>query len=145
MRKQLLFFILVLLIIAGLYLYKYKKNLPLPIKTSSQNQTPTATHPLEEKKEEPTIVEETVRELTLEIYEPKDRSVVNHPNLTLKGKTAAMADVFVNEKELKADSQGNFSAPLNLDEGENIITIVASDNEGNYAEKELMVTLESVE
>ena len=48
--------------------------------------------------------------------------------------------MFVNESETKADSSGNFSATLTLDEGENYILVVANDSSGNYAEKEFTIT-----
>ena len=40
---------------------------------------------------------------------------------------------------------GNFSVNYNLDEGENLLTIVANDQAGNYAEKEMTVFLQTQE
>lgn len=140
MKKGLLFLLLFFLIFGGVYLYK-KSPQTLP-KFSSQNQI--TVNPPTEKGEESTASEISQR-LTLEVYQPKDKATVNSSTITVAGKTSALADVFVNEKELKADSNGNFSTNLNLDEGENIITVIVSDEQGNYAEKELTVTLETVE
>ena len=81
--------------------------------------------------------------LTLTVLEPKNNQVVSSPQITVMGKTAAGADVFINEEELAADSQGNFSAVLTLEEEENYLTVVAIDEDGNYNEQEVIVTLQS--
>lgn len=141
MKKEFLFLFLFLLIIGGIY-FLYKKNSPAILKSPSQNQK-SVTPAIE--KEEGLTVKEISQGLILEVTQPKDKTTVNSPEVTVAGKTNAGVDVFVNEKELKADNGGNFSTTLNLDEGENVITVVVSDNQGNYAEKELIVTLETIE
>lgn len=88
---------------------------------------------------------ETIPGLTLIITEPTDKITVNNSQLTIKGKTTAKATVFVNDQEIEADDQGNFSILVTLDEGENVITIVASDDFGNYVEREITITLENLE
>ncbi|MGB9707585.1 MAG: hypothetical protein ACPL1D_02430 [Microgenomates group bacterium] len=82
--------------------------------------------------------------IDLDIYEPKSNSIVNSPMIKVKGKTAPLAEVYINDKETKANMQGDFSLDYILDEGENILTIMANDEYGNYAEKEVVVTLESL-
>lgn len=81
--------------------------------------------------------------LNLEIETPQDKAVVSSKTILIKGKTAPLADVFINEKETKSDSQGNFSFNYSLDEGENELIIAANDNNGNYAEKVLTVELKT--
>lgn len=145
MKKGVLFLIFFLLIITGVYLYKKGfRNLQPAQKFFFKNQKvkTTVSQTFENQKE--LVVKETFQGITIEVYEPKDGQVVKNSNLTVKGKTAPLAEIFINEKELKADNQGNFNTSLFLDEGENIITVVASDEQGNYAEKELTVTLETV-
>ena len=83
--------------------------------------------------------------MTLTVNQPLDKAVVNQPNLTVSGKTKPLVDVFINDTQLKADTQGNFSGSLSLEEGENTIVIVVNDDSGNFAEKELTVTLETVQ
>lgn len=78
--------------------------------------------------------------ITLSISTPANNSTVTTPALTVKGKSVPKAEVFVNDEETKADSSGNFSATLTLDEGENYILVVANDDIGNYSEKELYIT-----
>jgi len=82
-------------------------------------------------------------EIFLEITTPKENDVVSSSLLTVRGKTLPKADVFVNDKELRADSNGNFSTNITLDEGENMVVVVSNDNTGNYVEREFLVTLES--
>ena len=83
--------------------------------------------------------------LKLQITSPSDKSVVTSPYITLRGKTVAQAEVFVNDKEIIADQDGNFSVALTLDEGENPIIAVANDQEGNAGETEITVTYETTE
>ena len=83
--------------------------------------------------------------LSLEITSPVDGTTVFNPNINVSGKTEAGADVFINEKELKADLQGNFIASLILEEGENIIVVTAGDDDGNYSERTLVITYELAE
>lgn len=82
-------------------------------------------------------------EIFIELTSPKDKDVVKTSLLNIKGKTVKNAEVFVNDKETKANALGAFSANLTLDEGENTIIISANDSLGNYIEKEITVTLES--
>jgi cytoskeletal protein RodZ len=83
--------------------------------------------------------------LTLEITEPKENATYNSPAIKISGKTKANAEVYINDTQTKADSFGNFSVDYNLDEGENLLTIVANDSAGNYAEKEITVFLQTQE
>ncbi len=81
--------------------------------------------------------------ISLSILSPVDGAVVNQPNLTVKGKTAPLASVYVNDLELNADSQGNFSTTIILIEGDNLIYFLAHDNVGDAVELEVTVTLET--
>ncbi|MEK7633941.1 MAG: hypothetical protein AAB437_03805 [Patescibacteria group bacterium] len=79
----------------------------------------------------------------LQVDEPKNNIIVNNPIINISGKTIANAFVFINEQELKADSKGNFSITMTLEEGENYILVVASDDFGNSVEKDILVNLET--
>jgi hypothetical protein len=83
--------------------------------------------------------------LTLEIIEPKENAIYNSPLIKVSGKTSAYAEVYVNDIQTKADEKGYFSLNYNLDEGENLLTITANDQDGNYAEKEITVFLQTQE
>lgn len=90
------------------------------------------------------LTEENKGGFYLEIISPKDKEISNTSNLVIKGKTIPFAQVFINDKETKADNKGNFSLNYLLDEGENEIIIVANDDLGNYAEKNLKVQLQTL-
>lgn len=83
--------------------------------------------------------------LVLEITSPKDMSTINNPIISVIGKTSTNAEIFINEKEGKTDSLGNFSVEYELFEGENNLYISANDDQGNYAEKTITVYLETRE
>lgn len=69
-----------------------------------------------------------------------DGSSVTSPTVNVSGKAAAKAEVSVNDIDLVADAVGNFSTNITLDEGENLIVVIANDQDGNSAEKDLTVT-----
>ncbi len=82
-------------------------------------------------------------ELTLSVTSPADRATVTSASLTVRGKTAPSAEVFVNDAETKADAAGNFSVRITLDEGENAVIVLVNDAEGRVAEKDLTITYNS--
>lgn len=83
--------------------------------------------------------------ITLEINEPKANAVFSSLAIKVSGKTSPEAEVYLNDRQTKADAAGNFSFDYNLDEGENLLTVVANDASGNYAEKEITVYLQTNE
>ena len=78
--------------------------------------------------------------ITLTVTTPSNNATVTSATVTVRGKTVPGAEVFVNDKDTKADANGNFSVLLTLDEGDNYILVVSNDDLGNYSEKELTVT-----
>lgn len=86
-----------------------------------------------------------LKEIFLQVDEPKNNITVNNPIININGKTISNAFIFINEQELKADINGSFSTATTLEEGENYILIVASDDYGNSAEKDIIVNLESTQ
>lgn len=79
-------------------------------------------------------------QLVLAVTQPANGATVSNPSVTVAGKTKVGADVSVNDKDTVADGSGNFSATLTLDEGDNPITVVANDADGNSVEQDLNVT-----
>jgi len=134
-----IFFLLVLSIGGWLYLNSKNKNsLNNFYQTISNKKTAT-----EEKNEmTPTLYNEASG-LSLEIVSPQNNATVTTATITITGKTKPNAEVLINDKELTADSQGNFSSDYQLEEGVNEIVIVANDELGNYIEKELSINLET--
>jgi len=98
-----------------------------------------------EKKTDQSVVGNTETKyqesLTITITSPTDGAIVPSANFNVTGKTTPGSEVFVNDKETKADVGGNFSVNITIDEGENVIVVAANDLEGNYIEKEIKVTL----
>ena len=77
--------------------------------------------------------------LALSISTPADGATLTAAKLTVRGTTTPKAEVFINELEMRADAAGSFSGTLTLDEGENLIVVMANDENGNVAEKDLTV------
>ncbi|MBI5019028.1 hypothetical protein HZB58_02035 [Candidatus Gottesmanbacteria bacterium] len=77
--------------------------------------------------------------ISLTVSSPTNNTTTSSESISVKGKTVAGAEVFVNDVETRADASGNFSVTITLDEGENYILIVVNDALGNYSEKELTV------
>lgn len=78
--------------------------------------------------------------IPLTVTFPTDGLEVTTPAISVSGRTSKGADVAVNEKDVKADTDGNFLVTINLEEGENFISVIASDELGNVSEKEITVT-----
>lgn len=90
----------------------------------------------------PTVVPtvSSKNEISLVVSSPVNGATVTSAAVSVVGKTAPRAEVFVNDMETKADASGNFSVRLTLDEGENPIVVLVNDAEGNTAERDLTVT-----
>lgn len=139
--KKTISILFLLVVFLGLFLYRVTVR-----KTNTKTPSILAIPSIKPTDQAKETVEETTNinaGMSLDIISPADRAIVKEAALEVKGKTLPGETVFVNEKELKADSFGNFSTAITLDEGENYIIIVANDKEGNYAERDLVITLES--
>jgi hypothetical protein len=79
--------------------------------------------------------------LLLEVVEPVDGSIVNVDKVEVRGQTVAGAVVSINAEIADVDERGNFAITIELEEGPNIIEVIASDEEGNEARASLTVTL----
>lgn len=88
------------------------------------------------------VPEPTIADITLTITQPEGGAVVKSASLIVKGTTKPNAEVFVNEKEARADGKGNFSVPLMLEEGDNDIVVTVTDEDGNISEQGLTVSYE---
>lgn len=85
----------------------------------------------------------TSDKISLNIISPKNNDVVKSRNVVVTGKTASGAEVFINDQSVKADSNGNFSLTLTLDEGENVVVVAANDEEGNVIEQTFSVNIQT--
>jgi len=144
-----LILILILLVLTAIILVVKNSPQTSPLtKTTSKTENNITQIPKQE-----TVIEQTTtptsplykQEIPLSIISPTNGSVVTYSSLIVKGNTAPKAEVFVNDKETVADTQGNFSVTLTLDDGENIIVVTANDSQGNSSEKELIITYNSTQ
>lgn len=143
MRKAFMFLLILLIVgIVGYLIFPKTGKLPTSLKTLTSGITGPSTTGQDASGGTVTEVSEG---LALDITSPVDTSTVNTSALQVIGKTSPNVEVFVNDQEGKSDSTGNFFINVSLVEGENILTIVVSDDSGNFAERELTVYLESTE
>ena len=76
----------------------------------------------------------------LEISEPDDgKTIEGEKRVTVSGKTEPNSKVFITNTQVIVDSEGKFSTIVNLNEGENLITIRALDQAANITETERKV------
>lgn len=128
MKKNTVSLIIALLVLGGVILFvtQQKKQTPVQITQEGSQIEPTASEGI-----------------VLEIIEPKSgQRIVQDADFVIKGRTAPYAEVFVADQQLTADANGNFSTTVTLDEGENVIVVLANDAEGNFAEETIIITLE---
>ena len=78
--------------------------------------------------------------LKVKIISPEDNSVVNVPQVEVKGEVPPGTVVTLNDEVVLADARGGFSAIVPLAEGPNTIDVVASDSYGNEDNVQLTVT-----
>lgn len=151
MKKQHLFALLVFIaaIFGVLFFVTNKKSTVLTAFQNNKTITPFLTETPNASQDEPTqspdpvvTTDEKTSAFFLDLTTPQDHAILSSGNVTIKGKTSSKAEVFVNEKETRADGQGFFSVDIFLDEGENTISVLANDQEGNSVEKEITVTVD---
>ncbi len=77
----------------------------------------------------------------LSIDTPAEGQIFSSPTILIKGRTLIGVEVWVNDRQAKIDSFGNFSLTLTLEEGENYLLITAG-NENSDTEVERTVYYE---
>ncbi len=107
-----------------------------PIATIAPTLEPTAT-PVAEPTPAPADAES---ELTLELLEPEDLEVITEePRIEIVGSTRIDAVVTINDTVVEPDGDGLFSLGVDLEEGPNLIEIVASVASGEQKDLVLVV------
>ena len=94
--------------------------------TPTPEPTPTPTPP---PKPEPTPTPKP--EFFLTVTQPADNSIISADEVEVRGRTTPDAVVSVNGELVDVDGEGNFTMMVALEEGPNIIEVIASDLEGN--------------
>jgi hypothetical protein len=99
-----------------------------PMPTSASN-TPASAAP-------------TSNPLGLRILSPEDNAVVHAPQVEVAGEAPADLVITIDDEIVLVDETGIFSITVPLEEGPNLIQIVASNVGGNEASIDLIVTYE---
>jgi len=102
----------------------------LSVKPSPTPPRPSAARSLTPSAQK-TLVPVSVPPLTLLVKSPLDESIVSASTITVIGSTSPNAVVSVDGQLATVDAAGNFQLAVTLDEGPNIIEVVASDINGN--------------
>lgn len=106
--------------------------------------TPSEVKPTQAAGNNPNLNDEDVTfGLNLTITAPSEGVTLTTAEVVVQGTTSPNAEVSVNDKDLRADGNGQFSATVTLEEGENTIVIVANDVDGNFAERGINVIYQS--
>lgn len=84
----------------------------------------------------------TAGSLWLQVLSPQDEAVLDTPQVDVIGSAPAWSVVSVNDDILLVGDDGQFKITIALDEGPNLIEIVASDDNGNETSLILAVTYE---
>ena len=79
------------------------------------------------------------RELFLEVSSPRDNSIVSSAEIPVVGRASPDATVSVNGQVADMDSSGNFETLLPLEEGPNLIEVIASDLAGDIRTQVLTI------
>jgi len=85
---------------------------------------------------------DTAETLWLRVLSPPDEAVVNTPQVVIVGSAPAGAVLSVNDDILLVGDDQHFKTTISLDEGPNLIEIIASDNNGSETSIILAVTYE---
>ncbi len=80
--------------------------------------------------------------VSLQVLSPQDGAIVNTQQVSVTGAASPGAVVSVNDDILLVGPDGQFHDTVTLDEGPNVIEIVASNTSGSETSLELAVTYE---
>jgi bacillopeptidase F len=75
----------------------------------------------------------------LTVTQPVDSSTTNSDKVEVKGRTSLGAVVSVNGELAEVDDGGSFTTMVVLEEGPNLIEVIASDLEGNQESRTLVI------
>ena len=109
---------------------------PVPAATAPPAPTPTPTPP---PPGPATLTPEEADRLFLQITQPEDESIVSTGAVAVQGSTTVDAVVSVNGAVVEVDAQGAFEAIVALEEGPNLIEVVASDLTGAQESVDIVV------
>jgi len=110
----------------------------IPVTTLPQEVIPTT-----DIQPTPTVISvNTSGSLWLQVLSPQDEAVVTTAQMDVIGLAPAAAVITINDDILIVGADGQFKTTVSLDEGPNLIEIIASDVNGNETSLLLTVTYE---
>jgi len=80
--------------------------------------------------------------LWLQILYPQDEAIVDAPHVSIEGRAPVETVVTINDEILLVGADQQFKTTLTLEEGPNLIEILASDVQGNQISFTLTVIFE---
>ncbi len=78
----------------------------------------------------------------MRLFSPQDGDTVDTPTIKVKGQAPAETVITINDKILVVSADLSFETEVNLEEGPNLIEIVASDLNDNEVDIQLTVNYE---
>lgn len=84
-------------------------------------------------------LENTEAGLFLSVTQPENNSTTSSNKSEVKGITSPEAVVTINGELAEVDAEGNFTMTVALEEGPNLIEVIASDTEGNQESRTFAV------
>ena len=148
MKKILPFLLFLPLVLFSIYLgFSQSKNKNISKNMSANSNVNTSTNTNTNEVATPTTPPLTPSQsstssssqINLIISSPQSGSTVDNTSVVVSGTTGSKVSVAVNDQELISNTDGTFKTTVLLDEGENYISVVAYDDAGNSAERELLV------
>ena len=85
----------------------------------------------------------TSSKMSLTVISPANGATLNSASVIVTGKTSPRAEVFINDKETRAGADGKFSLKITLDEGQNVVVVMANDEAGNVVEQDISVNIQT--
>jgi hypothetical protein len=80
--------------------------------------------------------------LSIQLFSPQDEAVFNVAQINVSGKAPVGTVISINDQIIVVSESGDFSVPVLLEEGPNVIELVASDLDGNELDIVLAVVYE---
>ena len=80
--------------------------------------------------------------LSIQLYSPQDEEVFNVSEIEVSGKAPVETVISINDQIVVVSASGDFLVPVSLEEGPNVIELVASDVDGNELDIILTVVYE---
>jgi len=151
MRNRLIFVVLFFLITACVSVPTKTETQPLPENSAAQpapsltidnNLLNTAVPDSAKGDEMPSYVEYTDGSLWLRLFTPKDGDIVTREVVNFSGQAPLETVISLNEYISLVAGEGSFSIPVILEEGPNVIDLVASNMDGDEIELVLTIVYE---